>query len=185
MTAGVSGRGSRRLMRLKGFDYATEGSYFVTICAWQRHSLFMAPEVISIIEETWRALPDHFREVVPDLFVTMPNHFHAILVLNQPVGSQHAGTLQGITPRPISTIVRSFKSAVTKHLHELDLIRGRVWQSNYYDHVVRNQYELDRIREYVALNPSRWQHDSENPDCSPDPAYYRAWSWLETSLQRD
>jgi hypothetical protein len=76
--------------------------------------------------------------------------------------------------------LRSFKAAVTRELRIRELHdESQVWQSNYYDRVVRDQAELDRIREYIAYNRVAWQYDHENPERTADEGYERAWSWLE------
>ena len=116
----------------------------------------------------------------------MPNHLHAILILNRPpVGSQHAGNLQeasaGLQAGSVSAIIRSFKSATTKRLCERRLVSGRLWQSGYYDRVIRTDKELDRVREYIALNPLNWRHDQDNLQRTASVEYERAWSWLEVS----
>ncbi len=176
--------------RLPGFDYRSPGAYFLTICAHSWEMLFEKQEAQSLIEETWLELPRHFFNASSDLFVVMPNHFHAVLRLasismGPPVAAQHAGQLQAdpslhANPASVGDIVRSFKSATTRRLHERELIDGPVWQPNYYDHVIRNQTELDSIREYIALNPSRWRFDRDNPHRLPDSGYEKAWGWLET-----
>ncbi len=66
-------------------------------------------------------------------------------------------------PNSIPTIIRSYKSAVTKQAHELDKMRGiPIWQRNYYEHVIRNDDDLNEIREYIINNPLKWALDSEN-----------------------
>jgi hypothetical protein len=81
----------------------------------------------------------------------------------------------------LGAIVRSFKAAATRRLHESGrLNEARVWQRNYYERVIRNDAELNRVREYIQNNPARWALDHENPHRLPDSAYDRAWGWLET-----
>ncbi len=109
----------------------------------------------------------------------MPNHVHGIVVLST-VGATHASPLQAHasrlrdnapTPRPrgpqrhsIGVIVGSFKSAVTRNINAT---RGRpgapVWQRNYYEHVVRDEGSLNRIRQYILDNPAQWAMDRDNP----------------------
>jgi hypothetical protein len=59
---------------------------------------------------------------------------------------------------------------------------GRLWQRNYYEHIIRNEAELNRVREYIQNNPLRWQLDRENPNRLADAAYDREWSWLEAQM---
>jgi hypothetical protein len=77
--------------------------------------------------------------------------------------------------------VRRFKSAVTVELRNAGLVEHeqRVWQPNYYDRVVRDDAELDRIRLYIANNPAAWRFDVENPGAEQNAAYAADWGWLE------
>ncbi len=80
----------------------------------------------------------------------------------------------------LGAIVGSFKTAVTRELHIQGLVDGPVWQRNYWDRVIRNEDELNRIRQYIAFNPIAWEFDGEHPERNADAAYDKAWSWLET-----
>jgi REP element-mobilizing transposase RayT len=132
----------------------------------------------------------------------MPNHLHFIVWL-KPVAAplagahpavhasaKHAGekppTNAGASPAAtrLSDVVGAYKSFVARRW--LDWIRqnapdrdGRVWQRNYYEHVIRDEDELNRVREYILNNPLQWRLDRENPDSIPDAAYQRDWGWLE------
>lgn len=171
-------------LRLPTYDYASAGAYFVTICTHQRLCLFDSPGLQEIAEEAWQEIPLHFANVQLDAFVVMPNHVHGVLHFTaseeEPVAPQHAGALQ---KRPtLSVVVRSFKAAVTRDLRLRRLHDGQpFWQANFYDRIIRNDAELNRIREYIAQNPVAWSHDHENPLRVADDAYDRVWSWLERS----
>jgi len=138
----------------------------------------------------WEAIPCHFTRTGLDEFIIMPNHMHGILwildgeKLDRPtVEARHAVPLQqtvmdltgggsalaierfGI-PRSgsIPTIVRSFKSAVTRRINSVLATPGAVvWQRGYYDHIVRDEGDLGRIRAYITDNPAQWELDRENP----------------------
>ena len=175
-----------RASRLPQYDYRSEGAYFVTICAWQRHAVFDNLRMRRLVEDTWNEIPSHFAEVRTDAFVVMPNHVHGIVFIESAavaVGPQHAGALRlrgsGVQPGSLAAIVRSFKAVVTKEARQHGLVSGDVWQRNYYERVVRNEAELNRIREYVILNPARWQFDHENQSRTVDAGYEREWGWLE------
>ena len=130
--------------RLPTFDYASAGAYFVTICAHRRRVLFASDQLASAVTDCWHEIPSHF-PVEPDGFVVMPNHVHGILWLR----AGHA--------RPLRTIVGSFKSATARRVNELRRTPGEpVWQRGYYDHVIRDEADLSRIREYIETNPIRW-----------------------------
>ena len=119
----------------------------------------------------------------------MPNHFHGVLFIiddqaEQSVGPLHAAVLQ-TSHRPrttLSTAIRSFKAAVTRELRIRSLHdETPVWQPNFYDRVIRNDSELNRIREYIAQNPVAWEYDRENPDRTANEEYERVWEWVESS----
>ena len=159
----------RRSVRLRGYDYSQEGAYFVTICTHRQALLFEDDETRAVVEQCWLAIPDHFPCVELDEWVVMPNHLHGILVMHDERGDDGRGTAcRAPTPRAegfgmptrgsLPTIVRSFKAAVTRRMKVAHKARGRpVWQRNYYEHVIRNEAELDCLRRYVLDNPVEWE----------------------------
>ncbi len=198
-------RHHRRSIRLKGYDYAQAGAYFVTIVTQDRACLF--GEVVDgemrlndggrIADQCWLDIPSHFPQVELDTFVVMPNHVHGIIVIDDSVGAKHVGAkhvgakhvgakhvgakhvgAKDFSPLPdgatitrvplrspsktIGSMVRGFKIGVTKWFRENTDI-PTVWQRNYYEHIIRNEDALNRIRQYIADNPLGWAHDQENP----------------------
>jgi REP element-mobilizing transposase RayT len=168
-------RHNRRSIRLDGYDYAQPGAYFVTVCTRDRTCLFghvvngemHLNEASEIAQRCWEDIPHHFPLVELDAFVVMPNHVHGVIVVpgrgtacRAPTTEQFAKPSVGSIP----TIVRSYKSSVTRYVN---LARGApgtpVWQRNYYEHVVRNEAELMAIREYILANAARWDDDENNP----------------------
>lgn len=84
----------------------------------------------------------------------------------------------------LAAIVRTFKSVATRRINAVRGTRGAlVWQRNYYEHIVRSEPELGRIREYISNNPLKWILDRENPDRVRDVAYEREWEWLEGATE--
>lgn len=172
------GARGRRSIRLSGYDYAQAGAYFVTVCAHQRQCLFgdvvnkkmVLNEAGKIVRACWDEIPAHFPHAELDAFVVMPNHIHGIIVIVDH-GSRDTAcrvpTMESFgkpVPGSLPTIVRSFKSAVTRHINQSRDTPGQpVWQRNYYEHIVRNEHALNRIRNYIETNPARWAHDRENP----------------------
>jgi REP element-mobilizing transposase RayT len=166
----------RGSIRLKGYDYVQAGSYFVTICTIDRTCLF--GEVVNeemrlnpegqIVHDEWIRSAMMRPRVILDLFVVMPNHLHGIIMLvDWGRGTlQRAPTMERFgkpTSGSIPTIIRLFKSATTKRINELRGAPGiPVWQRNYYEHVIRNEASLSRIRQYIVENPARWAFDREN-----------------------
>ena len=171
----------RRSTRLSDYDYAQPGAYFITICTQGRICLFgdvkdgeiLLNPLGRIAKECWMSLPQHFNRVSLDLVVVMPNHVHGIVRIAEDGRSRSRGTAcraptmerfshpdRGSLP----TIIRSFKSSATKRINELRSTQGaQVWQRNYYDRVIRNERELDAIRQYLVDNPEKWPEDKENP----------------------
>jgi REP element-mobilizing transposase RayT len=168
----------RRSIRLKGYDYSQAGAYFVTLVAYQRDCLFgeirdakmVLNDLGTIADECWRAIPDHFQLVELGAHVIMPNHVHGIIIINDSdvVGAQHAAPLPVpqsspyVKPGSLGAIVRSYKSAVTRRIGR-ELNATGIWQRNYYEHIIRNDIDLQRITDYIEANPSRWNDDNENP----------------------
>lgn len=178
-------RGNRRSIRLRGYDYSQAGAYFVTICTQDRQCLFgdvvddqmRLNDAGRMVRLVWNEMPAFYAGVTPDAFVVMPNHIHGIIVLvgaaprGRPVSGQaQDGQAQGPAPTlTLADVVQRFKTMTTKRY--ADAVKqsgwfpfpGRLWQRNYYEHVIRNDEELNRIREYITNNPLQWALDRENP----------------------
>ena len=167
----------RKTIRLQGYDYSQTGAFFVTICTYNHRCLLgqiIDGEMIlnragRIVQEEWLNLPRLRPQVRLDQFVVMPNHFHGILMLIEETEgtASRAPTREGFG-KPISgslpTIIRGFKSVVTHRINLTQHTPGQaVWQRGFYEHVIRNEESLNRIREYILTNPSRWELDRENP----------------------
>jgi REP element-mobilizing transposase RayT len=170
---------------LKGYDYSQPGAYFITICTQDRACLF--GEVVDgemrlndagqMVQDVWDELPAFYPGVQTDAFIVMPNHIHGIIIL---VGTgSHAcpdeiGQPQGVAPTRLSLpdVVHRFKTMTTKRYIDgvkkfgWTPFRRRLWQRNYYEHIIRNDHALQRIREYIWTNPLRWHLDRENPNRS-------------------
>ena len=177
----------RRSIRLKGYDYTQVGAYFVTIVAYQRECLFgevvdgvmVLNEFGRIVEKWWNEIPIHFPNVEILTFAIMPNHIHGIIVIND-VGRgavsapdddaqiKHAGggtpPLRATKPT-LGQVVAYFKYQSTKEMNALDGTGTitKFWQRNYYEHIFRNDDDLNRIHRYIESNPSMWADDTENP----------------------
>lgn len=181
----------RRSIRLKGYDYHNAGAYFVTICTKNREHVLDDPIIKAIIYDVWYALPSWFPTIALDEFVVMPNHTHFVVWNN--VWTPLAGVLKdsnaggdnkdGGKPRPyaipkpqkinmapgLDDIVGAFKSLVFKvYLDWIEINdpsrRAKFWQGNYYEHIVRNERELNAIRQYIRDNPLNWKMDRDNLD---------------------
>jgi len=164
----------RRSIRLREYDYTQPGAYFITIVAHARAMLFAEisdgkawlNEFGRIVENEWQKSAVIRREIGLDVFVVMPNHIHGIVnIIHADVGATGRSPLRnGPPPRSLGAFVAGFKSAVTKRINNLRRTPGApVWQRNYYEHVVRSDAELLRVREYILNNPVGWENDRENP----------------------
>ena len=165
----------RRTIRLRDYNYKQNGAYFVTICVRNKECVLgsiikgkmILSEIGKIVFDYWFEIPKHFQNVKLDEFCVMPNHIHGILLLNN-VGVQNFEPLrnkfQHIIPKSIGSIIRTYKTAVTHWSKQNDY--NFFWQRNYYNHIIRNENELNEIREYINNNPLKWELDNENPEKS-------------------
>ncbi|MBK7982502.1 MAG: transposase [Candidatus Competibacteraceae bacterium] len=183
----------RRSLRLRDYDYTQAGAYFLTICTHQRSSWFghiendamVLNEFGEIVREEWLLSGDIRAEIELGDYVIMPNHLHGIvwIVANEDQGIK-ATDLVGATgrsplpasapiptgppPKSIGAFVAGFKSAATKRINQIrQTPAAPVWQRNYYEHVIRNEADYQRIAEYIDQNPQRWAMDSLNPINAP------------------
>ncbi len=123
-----------------------------------------------IVQDAWVDLPNHYPNVELDEFVVMPNHVHGIIIIMDDDESTMVGA--GLKPAPtnalsykhypLSEIVRAFKTFSARRINEIRGAGGvSVWQRNYYEHIIRNDDELNRTRKYIIDNPSRWASKEE------------------------
>ena len=178
----------RRSIRLQGYDYSQAGAYYVTIVVWRREHIF--GEIVGaglkptrtaemqlnrfgqIVNDAWYDLPKHYPHVELDTFCIMPNHVHAIIVLNDyGMGESASGNMpipnssktHPYVRHPLSEIVRAFKSFSARRINSLRNTQGiPVWQRNYYEHIIRNQEDYLSKSSYILDNPLNWDNDDEN-----------------------
>jgi putative transposase len=158
-------------MRLQHYDYAKTGAYFVTICTHNRActfgevtgSLMVQNMAGRMVESIWCVIPGHYSNVSIDAFVVMPNHVHGLLFITKDLVGARFIAPESIAPN-LGEVVRAFKARCS---HAINKIHGKgtpLWQRNYYEHVVRDEDDLMRIREYIENNPAQWALDEENPE---------------------
>jgi REP element-mobilizing transposase RayT len=159
----------RRSIRLRKYDYADMGAYFVTLNAFRRARLFgtaadgsvaLSPAG-AIVTACWRQIPDAHPHVTLDAFVVMPDHFHGILILG-PEAEPRPPRVDAVPRRKrrhgIPEIVRGFKSFSAVAINrERQTPGARVWHRNYYERIVRDGAALDAMRRYIEQNPARWR----------------------------
>ena len=176
----------RRSIRLKGFDYAQAGAYFVTICTYKRKLLFSSvvegksiPNHLgNVVIDCWGLIPTHFPNIILDTFVLMPNHMHGVIVITEPnvgAGSPRPASVEtpsGAETAPLQRptlgqIIAYFKYQSTKQIDQRRCMPGmRVWQRNYFEHVIRTERSLHTVRNYIEDNPLRWDLDRYNPEAT-------------------
>ena len=173
----------RKSLRLSGYNYARAGAYFVTICANARKNLFGTivkdemhlNETGCMIDTCWQELASYYPEVKLDYFTVMPNHIHGIIFIvgaGSPRPEMPLTPLDGETPPlprypNLSKIIGYFKYQSTKQVNKAYQTPGtKLWQRGFYDHVIRDEDSLNRIRAYIETNPLRCHLDRENPVAS-------------------
>lgn len=173
--------------RLKHWDYSSTGYYFVTICVKNR--ICCLSEIINdtiklsnlgqITKQCWFEIPNHYPFTTLDEFTIMPNHVHGIIIINNPhlrrdgacpvSTDSHAyhKLPESTAYHTLGNIIGSFKSAASTQIHTQS--PAFQWQPRYHDHIIRDNRELDHIRQYIHDNHLKWNDDTENPHRQPSP----------------
>lgn len=177
--------------RLRGWDYGRNGWYFVTICTkdWVNYfGMVKSGQAIllrigTIAQRCWLDIPNHFKGVVLDYFIVMPNHIHGIVVINNKKSgnydihnarrrdeaclvstttlNDHASRIS-LKPESLPIIIGSYKSACTKIINTKYPRLSFKWQPRFYDHIITNAQDLYRVREYIRDNPLGWERGGNN-----------------------
>ncbi len=153
----------RKSLRLPGFDYCQPGAYYLTLCSYNKQCIFgrivdFEMEVSrfgSIIASCWEDMVQTHR-VSLDHWVLMPNHLHAIVWLNDD------------NDRSLSAIVAAFKARSTSKIRATNATKVILWQRGFFEHIIRNQSDLLRVRQYIVDNPINWSLDELNCDSNPE-----------------
>jgi len=158
----------RKSIRLKGYDYAQAGLYFITLCTENRTCLLgkidqpdsgplqMVMNVYGeIVKNTWLDLPNHVSNIRLHEYIVMPNHIHGIIEIDNATGK----------PQPLPEIVRQLKTFSARRINRLrDTPAHAIWQRNYYEHIIRNEQAYLKIAEYIQTNPLQWREDTYYSD---------------------
>lgn len=165
--------------RLKDWDYASRSWYFVTICSLGRAPIFgkmvesemRLSAIGEIAESELEGLSGHYNNVVVDSYVVMPNHVHAIIMIDgehdfspgaqMSFRSARRPTFESPKSGSLSVIIRSYKAGVSRRCRELGLMTT-IWQPRFHDHLLRGDNVISAVREYIDKNPSNWGDDKEN-----------------------
>jgi REP element-mobilizing transposase RayT len=146
----------RKTIRLKDYDYSSAGYYYITICTKDRKCILGKAENDSItvsklgeiITKNWNALVSMYKHIELNQYVVMPNHIHAIIVLNENC------------TKTIGDIICGYKSKTAREYNKINKLNGEaIWQRGYYEHIIRNEKELYRIQKYILENPIKWKYD--------------------------
>jgi REP element-mobilizing transposase RayT len=159
----------RRSIRLKGYNYSSEGFYFITICTEGRRCLFgtiingkmVLNNYGKIVDNEWQnTIKIRNGDVVLHEYVIMPNHIHAIIQIHR--GVSHTPNEMSHTPNEIlhtpfqspsktlGAIIRGFKGAVSKQIGK------SIWQRNYYESIINDKQAFENISKYIRNNPAKW-----------------------------
>lgn len=152
---------NRKNIRLKNFDYSQTGYYFITICSkdknnifWNVGASFAGPhqqdhlsDIGQIIDLEINNINNIYETYVEiNNYVIMPNHIHMIIIIYNKDGENSQ------VPK-ISRIIQQFKGSISKQ------VGLPIWQKSFYDHIIRNQTEYEKINEYIENNPLKWEED--------------------------
>ncbi len=168
---------NRRSIRLQGYDYRKADVYFVTLCTYLNSSLFgtisagemLLSELGKIVEKEWLRIATIRSNVRLDLYVVMPNHLHGVIFIEDCQDSEAPQCMYNpkrkdsrtLKANSLGAIVSHYKAAVSRRAWSGLIGRSqRIWQRNYYDHIVRDEASLNEIRKYIVENPARWHDDS-------------------------
>jgi REP element-mobilizing transposase RayT len=175
----------RRSIRLKGYDYSQPGAYFVTICTQNREHLFglvdngalILNEAGNMVQKWWLTLDSKFEGIEPDTFVVMPNHFHGIIKITPRLAKGEAE--EAIS---VGRVIQWFKTMSTNEYirgvkqHQWPPFPGKLWQRNYYEHIIHNEHVYLAVQRYIQQNPQRWWLDRFNPAATgQDPQAVKLW----------
>jgi putative transposase len=183
----------RKTPRLPEYDYSQQGAYFITVCVQHRscllgeifHGEMRLNQAGIAVARWWKELERKFPLVkIDEYYVVMPNHFHGIVFIPEPSRSNVEG---GHAGPPLQKIVQWFKTMSTnEYVHGVKELgwkpfKDHLWKRNFYEHVIRNDEALNRIREYTKCNPQKWDLDRENPSAKGMDDFDR---WLSTFKTR-
>jgi REP element-mobilizing transposase RayT len=151
----------RHSIRLRNFDYSQAGAYFITICIQGRQCLL--GEIVEgetrsnnagrMVKTLWDELPGHYPGIEVDEFCVMPNHVHGIIIMNGTAGLSLPDAAHRFKTMTTTRYIKGVKQNGWQPFF------GKLWQRNYWERIIRNEAELNGIREYIRNNPAQWAMD--------------------------
>jgi REP element-mobilizing transposase RayT len=162
---------SRKIIRLKEYDYSQPGYYFITICTANRRCIFgevdhdrlVLSNIGEIVNKWWHNISEHFPNVELDEMQIMPNHVHAIVIIKSEARAGSANPNAFLGMPTLGQIVAYWKYQVVKEIHRDLSPTMDIWQDRYFDRILRDEKALEAARNYIRENPLKWSLDSENP----------------------
>ncbi len=176
----------RKNIRLKSWDYSSDGAYFVTICTKDRENFFgeivdgemMLNEIGLMVEKWWKKIEEKYETVTLDNFIIMPNHIHGIIIIynvgadpcvgpDEKIFIKQNRQKHGAVPT-VSSMVQWFKTmAANEYLKKVKnnqwpVFDGKIWQRSFHDRIIRNKDEFLAFQKYILENPRRWEEDQDN-----------------------
>ena len=156
----------RKPTRLTGFDYNTNGAYFITICTQDRRKLLSrvvgddvlgVPKSVELLphgkiaDKYINQLNDFYEGVKVEGYVIMPNHIHIMLFVSE------NGTPRTSSPTKQTSAASQFVSTFKRFCNK-DYGKN-IWQRGFYDHIIRNHEDYEEHVKYIYENPTRWYYD--------------------------
>lgn len=160
---------NRKLPRLPGYDYATPGAYFITICTHgkactlgtvrQNHDsgdyMVQYTPIGKVAKKHLLEIEKHYPNIKIDNWVIMPNHIHILLQIKEQINPLPTVTASYDIPN----VIGKYKAGVSRDVGNAFMHSGKLWQSSYYDHVIRGEEDYQNIWQYISGNPSKWLED--------------------------
>ena len=152
----------RKHPRLKDYDYSQNGAYYITICVKDHHCLLgqiddtdmvQLSDYGSIAKKYLNDIECHYQYIRVVNFIVMPNHVHLLIQKDIPPQRVLQMLDSGEKTVSITTIVQAFKRMTTKE------IGYSIWQSSFYEHIIRNSADIQRVSDYIDANPRRWRRN--------------------------
>ncbi len=172
----------RRSIRLPDYDYRQSGYYFVTICTYKKQCWFgeiinqemKSNQLGKIADQLWQGLAKRFDYINLDYYIIMPNHVHGIIEIKQNLVKESDFQKREFgkpVARSLSTIIGSYKSAVTTRINYLRKSKEPpLWQRNYYEkiaRIIKDEDDLNNVRQYIINNPRKWELDENYININP------------------
>ncbi len=169
----------RKSIRLNGYDYSQDGVYFITIITQNKKCIFgdiinnemRLNDIGQIVKKYWLEISNYFPNITLDEYIIMPNHIHGIIIVDycrgDPCGRPGRGQAVPLQNRSsIGDIIGAYKSLVANACLNIykskNKIMEKLWQRNYYEHIIRNEKSLNKIRKYIFNNSLKWEFDENN-----------------------